>query len=239
MDKYKTLVKCCVCGNDYLKSKYDLKRYPNHCCSKGCRAKFNNKRIEVKCAKCGKSVLKPPSLIKGKKNIFCSKWCADTFMEKLQPVICDYCGKPFKKQLSLIKRSRYSFCSAQCRGKFVVKKSFIEEELEKLVKPLDIEYDRNNREMIAPQELDFYFPELNYAVEINGKCHYEPLYGNDVLKAQKKRDRRKRKKCKKINILLRVVKPGNCKNGVYLKRLKRVVWEIKQRMKNVRKIEEN
>ena len=167
-------------------------------------------------------------MFKGKKNIFCGKECADEYQTKKQQVVCDYCGIIFGKQRSIIKRSRHNFCNTSCASKYVHKTSFIETEFENLIKDLGIKYSRNDRTIIPPLELDFYFPDYNYAVEINGKAHYFPIYGEDTLAAQKKRDSRKRKNCKSDKILLRVVKPGNCVNGIYMKRLKRVVWELKK-----------
>ena len=175
-------------------------------------------------------LIRPPSLFKGKKNIFCNKKCHDEYQFKGKKVVCDYCGDIFEKQRCMIKRSRHNFCSMTCSSKYVHKTSFIETEFENLIKHLGIKYSRNDRTIIPPLELDFYFPDYDYAVEINGKAHYLPIYGEDVLAAQKERDSRKRRRCKDEKILLRVVKPGNCINGVYMKRLKRVVWEIKQRI---------
>lgn len=221
-------VSCLVCEKMFEKREAEIRRYPNHCCSKECRSKGNNKRVKRKCDNCGSSVIRPPSLFGGKKNIFCGKECADEYQTKKQQVVCDYCGVIFGKQRSIIKRSRHNFCSTSCSSRYVHKTSFIEAEFENLIKNLGIKYSRNDRTIIPHLELDFYFPDYKYAVEINGKAHYFPIYGEDILAAQKKRDSRKRKRCKSEKILLRVVKPGNCVNGTYMKRLKRVVWELKK-----------
>ena len=78
-------------------------------------------------------------------------------------------------------------------------------------------------------ELDFYFPDIKFAVEVNGRCHYDPIYGEDSLAGQKVRDSKKRQRCKELGIILRVVKPGDCKRETYMPRYKRVIWEIKQK----------
>jgi hypothetical protein len=49
------------------------------------------------------------------------------------------------------------------------------------------------------------------------------------LAAQKVRDRKKRRACKERGIILRVVKPGDCKRETYMPRYKRVIWEIEKR----------
>jgi len=224
-------VKCLVCDDYFEKRVSEIKRYPNHCCSKKCRFGFNDKKIEKKCKTCGASIFRPPSLFYGKKFVFCNKECYDKFQSKRKKVVCDFCGSVFEKQLSIIKRSRNNFCSLECSGKYVCKTSFIELEFEKLIKDLGIFYIRNDRNIIGPKELDFYFPDYNYAVEINGKAHYEPIYGEEVLAAHKKRDSKKKMLCKEKGIILRVVKPGNCILGVYMRRLKRVAWELKRHVR--------
>lgn len=221
-------VNCLSCGKEFEKRIAEIRRHPNHCCSKKCRSDYNNKRIKKKCDNCGRGVIRPPSLFDGKKNVFCGKECANEYQTKKQKVVCDYCGDIFEKQRSIIKRSRHNFCSLTCSSKYLHKTSFVETEFEKLIKDLGIKYSRNDRTIIPKLELDFYFSDYKYAVEINGGTHYFPIYGEDALAAQKKRDSRKRRRCKDENILLRVVKPGNCQPNTYMKRFKRVVWELKK-----------
>lgn len=230
MRKGYQIVKCRVCENDFEKRNIDVKRYPNHCCSIECRNKNNDKRIEVNCDQCSRVFRLPPSLNKGQKNIFCSVNCHNLFQTTKQEIECAWCKKKFIQHKCVIKRAKHSknCCSRDCAAKFVYKKSFIESEFEKLLTPLGIEFERNCRTIIKPMELDFYFPNLKFAVEINGAAHYKPIYGLSVLKKQKDRDRRKRKICKNLGIKIRTVKPGNCTNGTYLRRLKQVIREIKR-----------
>ncbi len=232
MRKGYQIVKCRVCGKSFEKRNIDVKRYSNHCCSIECRSKNNDRRIEVSCGQCSKIFRLPPSLIKGQNNVFCSVDCHNLYQTTRQEIECAWCKKKFTQHSCIIKRAKHSknCCSRNCAAKIVYKKSFIEVEFEKLLIPLGIEFERNCRTIIKPMELDFYFPKLNFAVEINGLTHYRPIYGLSVLKEQKDRDRRKRKKCKELGIKLRIVKPGNCRNGTHIKRLKQVVREIKKRL---------
>ena len=130
-----------------------------------------------------------------------------------------------------------SFFSRVCKAESV--NDVIESEFEKMVKDLGLQYVRNDHTALSAgdggswQELDFYFPEIKFAVEINGIMHYEPVYGEDVLAAQKARDKRKKDRCKKLGIQLRVVKPGNCSAGEYVPRFRRVIWVIGRRSKCV------
>jgi len=230
--KQNNTVKCVVCGKDFYKHGAEIKRHPLNCCSITCRSEYNNKRILLICPICKKKFYKPPSLIKNKNNVFCSVECHDTFQTTKELVKCAKCGKRFYKHLCLIKRSRLSFCSQQCVSKYRFKGSFVETEFEELIKVLDISYIRNDRTILKPLELDFWFPDIQFAVEINGRTHYKPVYGQNTLDKVRNRDRRKHKMCKALGIKLRTVKPGNCRRETYLPRYKKVVWEIKKRMNN-------
>ena len=222
------VVKCVICKIDFYKNSSDRERYPVHCCSVKCRNEHNNKRVRIECGNCEKVFYRPPSLIKGKKNIFCSKDCHDMFQDNKVEFKCDKCGKKYKTSKANYKRTRNHFCSPACFSKFKFEFSFVEVQFAKMVDKLGVQYERNDRTVVGPLELDFYFPTINYAVEINGNFHYKPIKGDDALKKQKKRDTRKRKKCKELGITLRTVKPGNCKYETFIPRYKRVIWEIKK-----------
>ena len=224
-------VECVICGKEFDKSPADQERYPVHCCSIECRSANNDKRQDIECANCKKKMRLPPSKISGRSNVFCSKECADSFQTTKKWITCSWCGKPFQQHLCIISRCKHNSpcCSRDCAAKLVYKESFIEKEFEDLIKPLGLKYERNCRTIVSPMELDFWLPGIKYAVEINGICHYEPIYGEYVLEAQKARDRLKRRKCKQQGIKLRVVKPGNCSKGQHIKRFKRVVNEIRKR----------
>lgn len=228
--KKRTIVSCEVCSSMFRKNSADQKRYPRHCCSIECRSKLNRKSVSTPCSNCEQIVVRAQSQIKGKSNIFCSKECHDEFQTTKLKIKCNLCGKDFAQHKCIIERTKHgqNYCSHTCSSKVVYKESFIETEMEKLVKPIGLKYSRNDRSIVSPLELDFYFPDINYAIEINGLFHYEPIYGKETLLAQKERDSRKRRLCKEKGIILRVVKPGNCKDGTYMKRLKRVVWEIRK-----------
>jgi len=226
-------VQCVVCGRDFYKNSSERKRYPVNCCSIKCRNEYNNKRLLLSCDNCGKEILLPPSLTKQKKNIFCSKYCHDKFMDQKILIKCLKCGKKVFRSPVYVKQSRHHFCGMNCLAKYKFKESFVEKELEKLIKPLKLRYERNDRKVIGPLELDFYFQDILFAVEVNGSLHYKPIYGEETLARQKVRDRRKKLMCKKLGIKLRTVKPGNCKRETYLPRYKRVLWEIKKRKKQM------
>jgi hypothetical protein len=47
-------------------------------------------------------------------------------------------------------------------------------------------------------EVDFWFPTLNLALEIQGITHYEPVFGQDKLLNEQKNDQAKRDKAKEL-----------------------------------------
>lgn len=51
-------------------------------------------------------------------------------------------------------------------------------------------------------ELDFYFPELSMAVELNGPTHYKPIFGKEKFERQQRNDEIKREVCKELGIHL-------------------------------------
>jgi very-short-patch-repair endonuclease len=228
-----TPVECMVCKKTFEKATADLKRYPNHCCSVECRNKSNNRQQQYQCEQCKKHFVRAPSLTEDRKNLFYSKRCADQSLFKQVNVECLKCKKQFTKSPCYMERTRHSFCSPACFSKHRFDESFVESEFEKLVKPLGVPYERNDRKMLGGLELDFWFPSIRYAVEVNGATHYEPIYGEEVLAAQKSRDRRKHKMCNDRGITLRRVKPGDCKRETYLPRYQAVVREIKKRISDV------
>ncbi len=228
-------VVCIVCKKKFYKNGAEQKRSPVHCCSVHCVYKYNDRKAKINCKNCDKILYRPPSVLKDRDNIFCSKGCHDEFQNCKITFNCEKCKKTVIVSPSHYNRARHHFCSRECRSKFTFKESFVEVQFEELVKKLDIKYERNNRSVLGRLELDFYFPNINFAVEINGIIHYKPIYGEDHFKGQKDRDRRKRRKCKELGILLRTVKPGNCKYETFVPRYERVIWEIKQRIKMFKK----
>ncbi len=53
--------------------------------------------------------------------------------------------------------------------------------------------------------MDFYFPELNTAVEINGYLHFKPIFGLEKLKRIREIDREKAERCRQMNIELHII----------------------------------
>lgn len=58
-------------------------------------------------------------------------------------------------------------------------------------------------------ELDFYFPELGLAIEINGFLHYKAIFGVEKLERIQKLDTEKALRCKKAGIILHIIDVSN------------------------------
>ena len=54
-------------------------------------------------------------------------------------------------------------------------------------------------------ELDFYFPDLQLAIELNGIVHYEPIYGREKLERVQNIDRLKAARCLEAGISLFII----------------------------------
>jgi len=77
------LVKCLNCNNEFNKLNSQIKKYPNHFCSRKCSSKYKHKQssITVKCSHCGKLITRSKSNI-NKTNNFCSHSCSAAFSNK-------------------------------------------------------------------------------------------------------------------------------------------------------------
>lgn len=237
------MVQCVVCAKEFEKPPAEQERYPTHCCSVECRNKYNDKRQTHKCTMCDAIFSRPPSLIDNKKKLFCSSDCHNKFQDTKVTLKCNVCGVSFRISPVYANRTNMHFCSQTCSSKYVVNGKVFEEEFWKLVSPLGLVCDRNDRKVLMntlPQyfpnkrfalELDFYFPDIAYAVEINGAPHLWPIYGDVALQSRKARDIRKKHICKEAGITLRTIKVDSPYLEDIIPKFKRAVWEIKRRIK--------
>ena len=90
---------------------------------------------------------------------------------------CKQCGKEFTKQNNQIKRTKNHFCSKSCAATYNNKNKtkgtrrskleiYLEEKLTEIYPNLEIHFNRKRLQSIP--KLDFYFPSLNLAFELNG-----------------------------------------------------------------------
>lgn len=74
--------------------------------------------------------------------------------------------------------------------------SSFELEFENIIKKFNIPYIKNDRKRIRPQELDFYFPNFNLAIELNGLYWHSEIFKDNFYHADKN------KKCSEVGIQL-------------------------------------
>lgn len=219
----KVKVTCTFCKKECITDENDLKRNKNYYCSWEC---YESKRnlgktlVNLVCPICQQTFTQTLRNIngrkrKGYKQIFCSAKCSSESQRndysKEFSVKCDHCSKDIIKTGRQLKLRKLHFCNPRCKGSYFAKlyafgekRSKLEEKVEYFLKQTypTLEFSINNREILKGLELDFYFPTLNFAIEINGPAHFTPIYGDDALLRTQRNDIIKKHLCKKKNIRL-------------------------------------
>jgi len=145
---------------------------------------------------------------RGQKNWYCSRYCL--FHGKSIEIDCTQCGKTVRRVNTQAIRSKNAFCSRSCaaiynnahktkgttRSKL---EKYLEEQLTLLFPDLEILF---NCKDVINSELDIYIPKFKLAIELNGICHYKPIYGEKKLKEIQANDFRKIEMCTKHLITL-------------------------------------
>ena len=137
--------------------------------------------------------------LRANKKFFCSQKCFGENLTTKQEVICIQCQQNFLKNPSQIAKTKNNFCSKSCAAtfnnknkKYGTRRSKIEILIENM---LNVEYPLLsvlcNQKATVGSELDFYFPTLKIAIQINGIFHYEPIYGQNKLDRIQKLDEEK------------------------------------------------
>ena len=172
----------------------------------------------------------------------CSKECKRKLQNKKVLVQCLKCNKEFEKGKSESIRFPNHFCCKSCsvsynntHKKFGTRRSKLEIYLEEQIRlnyP-NIELVCNQKSAIE-SELDFYFPELRFAIELNGITHYEPIYGEDKFEKIKNNDKRKVIACYEKEIELAIIDSSTCTylNEAAKNKFKNLVFELIEKVKN-------
>jgi hypothetical protein len=152
-------------------------------------------------------------------NSYCSRKCSQLAQITKIQVSCLHCKKSFLKQKYQLSKNPNSFCSRSCAATYNnmhktygTRRSKIEIFLETQIREKypDLKLLCNDKSTIN-SELDFYFPELQLAIELNGIFHYEPIFGESKLAQTQNNDNRKSFLCQKYQINLAVVDISGCK----------------------------
>lgn len=205
----------------------------------------NGKRLcyLIICDNCGTHHYKAQcEILKGlkrNKRFFCSQKCRGEYHSTMKKVVCVNCSIDFMKLPSQIAKSNNNFCSKSCAATFNNKhkthgnrRSKLEIMIERM---LQTEYSslifECNAKNVIGSELDFYFPNLKLAIQINGPLHYQPIYGYKKLDQIQKMDNEKRNACKTQDIKLIEI---DCSKDKYLNKNK-----IAERLSQIKTIIEN
>lgn len=132
---------------------------------------------------------------------------------------CTNCETVFDKPTRFAKEDRNYFCNSGCAASFNNKRREIgtkRSKLERWIEPrlkedypnLKIDFNKKNA---INSELDIYIPSLKLAIEINGRFHYEPVFGQALLEATQRNDREKAEACKKAGIELITIDASSLK----------------------------
>jgi hypothetical protein len=197
--------------------------------------------VEVSCINCNKVIKRYPSDLNSTGKYWCSVNCRYP-NNKHQTVNCFKCNKEFLKRNSECLRLPSHFCSRSCSAsynnthkKYGTRRSkleiYLEEEIRKNYPNLELIC---NQKSVIESELDFYFPELRFAIELNGITHYEPIYGEYKFEKIKNNDKRKVVACYEKDIELAIIDSSSCSylNDSAKNKFKNLVFELIEKVKN-------
>lgn len=165
---------------------------------------------------------------------FCSNLCKNKSAITAIKKPCEQCGTIVVRTISQYKQSKTShvFCNASCAAKYNNthkthgnRRSKLEIYLEEKINDTwpTLQCICNGKNAIQ-SELDFYFPQLRLAIELNGIFHYEPIYGIQKFNQIKNNDKQKFKSCIEHGIELAIIDASKC---TYLtKHVKDEYWQL-------------
>ena len=194
------------------------------------------KLVPCVCILCGKSFSrKKEVIVKSLKHYgkagYCSRECSNKAKINHVFLPCEECGLVTKKRAYDVKNNKHVFCSYACHARYKNKnkkhgtrRSAIESHIEEMIRCTfpSLMFVCNDTTVLKGLELDFYFPLLKLAIELNGITHYEPIYGEDRLTRSKDSDQRKMISCYEKGVELVVLDVSGAK---YLtKRWKETYW---------------
>ncbi len=176
--------------------------------------------ISVPCFQCGKyfeqDVKYQNENEKLNQNNYCSRRCvgAGKKVTRLQ-ISCSQCSKPLETTERLFKKSKTKrfFCNSSCAGTYHnthktkgIRRSKLEKFIEENL-PTDfpsLTFKFNEIETVG-MELDIFCTDLNLAIEVNGACHYKPIFGQEAFMKTTKADVKKKRLCEENGVNLFVL----------------------------------
>lgn len=216
-----TNVNCKFCNNNLEILISDLNPNGNNFCNPSCSARyFNQFRIAPKtkltCHNCKTEFIRSNYDIKqSNRHHFCSRKCSKTArgITVIVNVKCTNCQKDIQRNANKVKDNKYYFCSRSCQAiygnktfnrstRFGINKSRAESKMVEIIKKdfPNLEIRENDRTILNGLELDLYIPEKNIGIELNGPCHYIPIFGEKELSKTKNKDIVKKETMQKLKI---------------------------------------
>lgn len=201
------VVICDMCRTPVIKPQKELKKSKNHFCSTNCSAKYWNAiRYPVK----NRRIPKPFKPVV-KVELICST-CSKKFYRypsSLQPITngCRFCSNSCK--------AIYANKTWNRKPRFGINKSRCETILKEIILKAfpTINVLENDRTTLPGSlEFDLYIPDKKVGIELNGPCHYIPLFGNNALKTTQNNDLQKMKFCQDNSIKFFVINVMGVKN---------------------------
>jgi len=185
-------------------------------------------QIELICYACNLYFIRKKSQInktlKRNQPLYCSTRCmtSQKSIKYRVPKECSCCSKKITVRLGAIKKSNTGrfFCNHSCATTYNNKNKthgnrrsklevYLEEQIQLHYPELNCEY---NKHKAIDSELDFYFPTLKLAIELNGIFHYEPIYGQDKLNKIQNNDKQKSILCNENGIEFCTIDSSKCKH---------------------------
>jgi hypothetical protein len=156
------------------------------------------------------------------KSTYCSKRCNDEGRSQRVTRPCGHCGTSVTRKKVCVRESKsgHLFCDNSCAALYNnahktvgTRRSKLEVWLEARLRELypNLTLLPNDKTAIN-SELDFYFPDLNLAFELNGIFHYEPIYGPEKLTSIQNNDHRKFAACVEAGISLCIIDSSQFKH---------------------------
>lgn len=137
-----------------------------------------------------------------------------SYQEKGKEFSCAWCSETVSKTPAEIRKTKTNvFCSKSCAARYNNRHKQTGTRRSKLGCYLEQQLKLNlpelnflcNTKISIGAELDFYFPQLKLAIEVNGFLHFQPIYGFDKLKRIQEIDREKVEKCFQADIKLYIL----------------------------------
>lgn len=200
-------IRCDGCGAIVIKTQKELRKFKKHFCSSSCSAKYWN-------------AIKWPIE---------NRHISTPFKPAIKvELICSTCSKKFVRNQSSVKPVAHGcrFCSNSCKAiyanktwnrspRFGINKSRCETILKSIIlKEFPSLIVSENDRTILPDSLEFdlYIPEKRIGIELNGPCHFIPMFGTDELKKTQNKDLKKMQFCQNNNIDFFVINVMGLKN---------------------------